>query len=264
MRRHPYVFPIFIICFLLAFFTFIFSQKSLLNSAAVSLQLIFSPVQKLIFHTTQSFHPQSSEDTLRSENARLKTQIAKDQLISEDNAAFRDQFHAVNPSPENLIPASVVGMPSFFPGVNAPETFIVDKGMNDKITINTVAVYKDTLIGKVTKANAHFSEITLTSNKTMSFTVKTSQTDAIGVLKGLGNGEMILDNVVLSDTLKVGDTVVTSGSTDLQGKGFPPGLVVGKIISVDKNPSALFQKASVESLINVSKLPMVFMVLSEK
>jgi len=264
MRRHQFVFPVFIVCLIISLIIIIFSQKSSLNFLTLSIQLIFSPVQKIIFHTTQSLHPQTSEGQLYKEIAMLKTRIAKDQLILDDNKAFRDQFHNTNPSPENLIPASIVGMPSFFPGLNAPETFIVDRGTNDTVIMDLTAVFKDNLIGKVTKTNAHFSEISLISNKTTAIIAKTSQTNAAGVLKGAGNGEMILDNVVLSDSLKVGDIVVTSGNTDLQGKGFPPDLVIGKIISVAKTPSALFQRASVQSLIDISKLPMVFILIREK
>lgn len=264
MNKRQYVFPSFIICFLITIVLFIFFQKSLFNNLTIPIQLFFAPLQKFIFHTSQSIHAPTAEKKLRNENAMLKTQIAKDQLILQDNKAFRDQFHTTNPVPQTLLPASIINMPSFFPGINAPETFIVDKGTSDEITMRTAAVYKDNLIGTVTKSNAHFSEITLLSNKTISFTAKTSQTNALGVLRGLGNGEMIFDNVVLSDTLKAEDMVVTSGTTDLEGKGFPPGLVVGKIISIDKNPSALFQRARVQSLIDMSRLSLVFILLGEK
>lgn len=225
---------------------------------------MFSPAQKYIFHTAQSLQPQTSEDKLRNENIMLKTQIAKDQLILQDNKVLRDQFQTTNPSPEHLIPSSIVSMSYFLPGINVAEKFIIDKGLSHGISINSAVVFKDNLMGRITKTSDHFSEVTLISNKSILFPAKTSQTGAIGVLKGLGNGEMVLDNVILSDALKTGDVVVTAGNIDLQGKGFPPGLVVGKIISIDKNPSALFQKARVRSLLDIARLEMLFVLTREK
>ena len=67
-------------------------------------------------------------------------------------------------------------------------------------------------------------------------------------------------NFVLSDKFEKGDVVVTKGNIDEQGNGIPPDLIVGKIISVHKNPSALFQTAEIESLVNVSRLDTVFIL----
>lgn len=74
---------------------------------------------------------------------------------------------------------------------------------------------------------------------------------------------MILDNVLLSETLKVGDVVLTNGDIDQNGKGLPPDLIVGKITSVDKNPSALFQKADVVSFVDFSKLSTLFVQIQK-
>ena len=71
---------------------------------------------------------------------------------------------------------------------------------------------------------------------------------------------MILDNVLLTENLKNGDLVLTKGDVNLNGEGFLPGLIVGKIISVEKSPSALFQKAQVEGLVDVTKLSTVFVI----
>ena len=70
----------------------------------------------------------------------------------------------------------------------------------------------------------------------------------------------VLENVLLSDKLQTGDTVISKGDIGKDGEGFPPGLVVGRIISVNKKASALFQSAEVESLVDVTRLKMVFVM----
>ncbi|HZJ18567.1 MAG TPA: rod shape-determining protein MreC, partial [Patescibacteria group bacterium] len=70
-----------------------------------------------------------------------------------------------------------------------------------------------------------------------------------------------LDNVLLSENLKKGDIILTKGDIDQEENGYPPDLIIGKIISVDKSPSALFQKADVVSLVDLSKLTTVFIIV---
>ena len=97
-------------------------------------------------------------------------------------------------------------------------------------------------------------------NPAFSLTAKTLGTQAAGVVKGQGGGEIILDNVLLSNSLEKDDLVVTEGNINLDGSGFPADLVVGKIAAVSKNPSDLFQEAKVQSQLDFTKLGKVFVV----
>jgi len=94
--------------------------------------------------------------------------------------------------------------------------------------------------------NSNLSSVTLLTNSSFLFTAKTLQTKRWSV-KGKAR-EVILDNVVLSDSLKKDDLVLTKGDVNAQNVGFPPDLTVGKIASVSKNPSDLFQKAEIQPL----------------
>jgi rod shape-determining protein MreC len=100
------------------------------------------------------------------------------------------------------------------------------------------------------------------TNSTSLFTAKTLNTQAQGVVKGQGGGGVVLDNVVLSESLKKDDLVLTNGDINTQNSGFPPDLTVGKIISVSKNPSDLFQKADIQPLIDLESLEKVFVVVN--
>ena len=67
---------------------------------------------------------------------------------------------------------------------------------------------------------------------------------------------MILDNVLLSDNIKRGEIVLTKGDLTINNTGFPEGLTVGKVIAIDKNPSALFQTAGIKNLIDFLPPPL--------
>jgi rod shape-determining protein MreC len=224
-------------------------------------QSLFYPVQKTSVSISHATTGGSLIDQLKAENAKLKVQLSKQQEIQRENQALRDQFNTTVPTSQDLLPATIIGMPAFLPSITTPEELIIDKGTQDGVKVGSVIVCKDSLVGIVTKANNHFSQVLLVTNNKTSFTAKDTATNALGIVKGQGGGQIMLDNVLLSDSLHVGDVVVTGGSVDINGKGYPPGLVVGKITSVEKNPSNLFQKASVQSLVDVAKLTEVFVIV---
>ncbi len=264
MKKRQILLLVFGVCFILAIIIFGLSNKQGKSSVGMIMQITFSPAEKLAYGLLQSFHHTSLEEQAKNENMILKTKLAKLQLLEQDNKALRDQFQTAMPSSQTLLPATIIGMPSFFPGISFPDELILDKGKKDRIDIGNVVIYKDNLVGIITKINDHFSLVTVVGNKQTSFTAKTAHTNALGVIKGEGNGQMQFNNVVLSENLQVGDLVVTNGNISLEGKGYPAGLIVGQISSIEKNPSALFQNANVQSLIDITHIPIVFVLMGNK
>lgn len=264
MKKRQLLFIIFSVCIIISLIIFGLAKRNGDSVFGMVAQFVFSPLQRASFNAVHTIQQKTLIDQLKEENMQLKTQLAKQELILRDNSALRDQFKTASPTSKILLPATIIGMPSFFPAVSFPEELILDKGEQDGVAVGNVVVYKDNLIGIITKINNHFSLVTVVGNKDTSFTAKTAKTNALGVIKGQGSGQMLFDNVVLSDTLQVGDIVVTSGDTTFTGQGYPPGLVFGKITSIEKNPSALFQKANVVSLVDITRVPTVFVIIREK
>lgn len=266
MQKRKNFLPHFLGFIILSLIVFAIVQIPILKPVTSIFQGFFSPVQKIshnIFLNLANAGGNKELENLKSKNLSLIKRLADENKLSQDNRALRDQFETTNPSSQTLIPASVVGAPGFIPGVSVPENLIIDKGEADKIAIGDAIIYKDNLVGKVTKTTSYLSVVTLISSSSLSFTAKTLQTQTLGVLKGEGGGDMVLDNVLLSDKLITGDIVLTKGDFEDNGQGFPPNLVVGKISSVSKNPSDLFQKAEIKSFIDFSKINMVFVLKSK-
>ncbi len=257
MHGRRKTFPVFIGFFLLSLVIFVFSQKGFVNGVTGVLQIIGLPIQRSSF---LFFHSSSGGD----ENIDLRVvQAVKVAGLEKDNRALRDQFAVTNPSSKILLPSFIVGMSVFLPGVSTVDEIIIDKGSDDKVKVGSSIVFKDNLIGVVVKISPHLSVVDLLNHKGVSFTAKTVETSALGIMQGTGTETIIFNNVLLSDTLQKGDVVVTKGNINADGLGFPPNLVVGKIISVNKKASSLFQSAEVERLVDVAKLEMVFVMIGD-
>jgi rod shape-determining protein MreC len=148
----------------------------------------------------------------------------------------------------------------FIPGYPLPDEITIDKGKGDGVMEGQVVVVKNNVIGRVEKTSEHISLVELLTKENVSLTAVTSETGALGVAKGQGEGGLIIDNVLLSESLKVGDLVLSKGSVDGSGRGAPPNLVIGKIHSVEKKASALFQTAKLDSLIKITNISTVFIL----
>lgn len=261
MPKNKNLFISFLSFLILSLFIFFLSKTGVLNPLSSFFDTILSPVQKLTYSAFSNLTNSSSSPEilrLKQENLLLTQKLIDQQKLISDNKALNDQFQTQNPKSSTLLPSNVVGAPSFIPGVSVPETLILDKGSDDRVRIGDAVVYKNNLIGKIAKVSNNFSTVLLITNSGASFTAETLLTKTPGIIKGQGGGEVIFDNVLLSDKLNKDDLVVTKGDINQQGNGFLPGLVVGKIISVSKNPSDLFQKAEVQSEVNFAKIDKVF------
>jgi len=252
----------FVFFLFLSFFIYAFSLTSLGQSLIGIFELGTVPLQKTAFSVYAESNTKLSElQSLKNQNADLESQIVTYKEQDKEIQALRDQFATTSPSQSLLMPVHIIGLKAFIPGVSLPEQIIIDKGKKDGIRSSAAVIYKNNVIGKVVVANDHISLIDLVFKKGFSVTANTSKTNSLGISKGNGQGNIILDNVVLSDSLVKGDLVITKGSIDTDGSGIPPGLVIGKITSVDKKASNLFQTAQVQPLVDITHLTTLFVLL---
>jgi|SRR5581483_2506284 len=254
--------------------TFLFLVVAFVLLLLLSKIPIFSPLRSVserVLNPVQSFFlnaasapfgifQNSSLKNLKQENQRLSLKLLEMSKLQEENQALSDQFKTENSQNTNLLPAEIVGMPRFVPGVTLPDQIVLGRGSGDSVKVGQAVIFKNIFLGKIVAVSKSRSLATLVSDKSSTFTASTLETSALGVVRGTGDGEMILDNVLLSDTLKISDLVKTKGDLDNFGIGIPPDLLVGKIVSIDKKASNLFQSAKIKSLLDITRLSTVFIV----
>lgn len=89
------------------------------------------------------------------------------------------------------------------------------------------------LIGRLVQISPAFATVLPLTDTSIKIAIKTNQ-GAKGILSGTGE-QVIVNNVLPTEPLAVGDIVVTTGTDGL----WPPNLVVGTINHVTGNPQAL-------------------------
>jgi rod shape-determining protein MreC len=75
-------------------------------------------------------------------------------------------------------------------------------------------------------------------------------------VEGTSEGRARIKYLPLLAGIRVGDTVVTSGLTG----GFPRGIVIGAVLSIQKEEGELFQSAEIAPEADLSKLEEVLVI----
>lgn len=267
MQKRVNLFFTFLIFIFLSFAIILLQKVHVFNPVLAIFEKITTPFQKLtlqVFSFPQHFFVNDEIAKLKDENALLLKKIATQKIIEEDNNALKDQFETKLPVSLSLLPADIIGSPGFIPNFSMPEYFVIDQGSVAGVKIGQAVIYKDNIVGKITKVSSNISIVSLLTNDSSSFAVKTLETQALGVVNGEGNGQMTLGNVLLSDKLQDSDKVLTKGDFDLNGIGYPQDFIIGQITSVEKKPSSLFQTARVKSLLDFNSLSIIFVVMGYK
>jgi len=190
---------------------------------------------------------------LEEENAKLAAENAKLGLLKEENEALRKQLGATSPRAGELILAKVIGESPLI----SKKLLLIDKGEVNGIEEGMVVVVENIYVGKIYATSPRTSSIQLVSDPDNKIPVVTDR-KVKGIAVGQFSAEVALTNIVQGDTLNKGDLVLTTGEG-----GFPSGLVVGRIKEVKKVEKELFQRASLELLINPASLSTVFIVVEK-
>lgn len=266
MQKRRNFFSVFILCILAGLIIFFLFRTNSSNFIRGAGEWVLIPIQETVYRVAKQLPGNTNKEVkkLQEENIRLQTQLKNQQTTEREMRALRDQYQTTTTTQLNLLPSHIIGIKGYIPGVASATEITLDKGEKDGVRVGHAVIYKDIIIGKAIKTTKFLSAIQLVTNRDMSFTAKTMKTNALGIVKGSNSDIVSFTNVILSEKLATGDIVVTKGDVDTQGIGLPPDLIVGKIVSVDRKPSSLFQSAEIERPLFAESLTMVFVIMGMK
>lgn len=240
-----------LIFFFISALIFFFRDSVVVTSVTSFFQQSISNTRAVIFSSTAD-----SEIKLREENRRLSEKLSEIELLERENNALRSQFEDSISAQYQLVPARIVG----FKGRGVYDFFIIDAGINQGIENGMAVIVGNTLIGTIHKTSQNISEVRTVLHSDFSTIVKYPPTDARGILRGY-NSYMVMENVVITDTLEKDGIVVTMGELNNANIGVPSDLSVGRIDSVERIDTASFQTAQIEPLVNYSQISNVFVII---
>ena len=199
---------------------------------------------------------------LRQQNAEYAAEISQlqAQIIELQNkvaqtntlAALVD-FSRSNPT-NTYKAAAVIGRdPSPF-----LRYVIINRGSDDGIRRGMPVVTNQGLVGRVDAVIGGASRVQLITDPSSLVNVYIQNSGADAALKGSVSGELSLEMLSQDANVQTGDVVLTSGL----GGEYPADLLIGQVSNVRKQESELFQQASVQPVVDFSKLEIVLVIVN--
>jgi len=182
---------------------------------------------------------------LRGENSQLREAAAATQRLTS-LLQFKEQ------ALPSMVAAQVIGRDSS----NRYKSVILNKGESDGIQKDMGVITPAGVVGRVVKTTGATSVVLLLTDPNNAIAGLIQRTRDEGIVEGVPQGRAKLKYIPMLSAVKEGDRVVTSG---LVG-GFPRGLAIGTITSIDREEGALFQTAELVPEVDVNRVEEVLVI----
>lgn len=201
--------------------------------------------------------------TLHETLAATQTRLAVLEEAEENNRTYRELLDFRKSQPHALVAAEVIGRDSS----GWWHTIRLNKGMKSRVHINrAVIAYPGGFVGRSVAVSDSTCDVLLASDPSCMVSVRVTQPGrrsggTFGVMKGLGGQigraeAFMVEYLPLTEEIAAGDEVLTSGL----GGVFPKGLTIGTVTRAEPDESGLFQRAWVESAVDLGNLEYVFVL----
>lgn len=193
---------------------------------------------------------------LKEENQKLLSEVFLLKENLKENQELNEVLQNTEKDDFKMVLAEITGLDIF------NNFILIDRGSDDGVSENMPVISNQkVLYGKIFKAYKNFSKVILISSKNSVFDVKIqnnnpTETPIYGAIRGDGNLSVYLDLVSSESEIKEGDILITSA---LEGT-FPENLLVGKIITKNKNDLKPFQTAEVHPFFDIKNTENLFVI----
>jgi rod shape-determining protein MreC len=223
-----------------------------LKTSAVSIKDFFSFYANLAKINRENVKLLEDKIALESEIASLKR-------LKEENIILKQQLDVKNIQLKDrqLLLVDVMGNPQDPTGssifVNKGTESGIKKGDNVILGTFIVGIVKETYLGK--------SLVDLITSSSLSIAVYNidSQTKTEGLALGRHGSSVSVERILPNELVEGGNMFITSGKDGM----FLPGLYVGKVDSVNYEPSATLKSATLLTVLNIQRLDKVFILVTK-
>jgi rod shape-determining protein MreC len=200
-------------------------------------------------------------EALAQENQRLTTENARLDEIRRENESLTGLLQMKAGFDFKTTAATVIARESS----EFRRLVVLDRGTNDGIAVGDVAVAEGgALAGRVVQVGPDSARVVLVTDSGSTVIGQLTTNAATGeVVGGLDDGVLVMSQIDSSETVTVGDEVVTAG-IELGGgirSPYPKGLLLGQVIDVRRDANDVVQTAYLQPAANLDKLEYVLVIL---
>jgi rod shape-determining protein MreC len=193
--------------------------------------------------------------SLKSEVLRLRTEAILLRQAAAEALRLRRVLHFAQPRAPVLLAARVVAVW----GEPWPQFIRLSVGREDGVRVGQPVVAPEGLVGRIAAVEPHAARAAVLTDPALAVACEVVPQGARGVLRFRADRRpgLYLSWVPLTDTVRVGEEVATSGLSAL----FPRGLPVGTVARVGRDPNGLVQEIEVRPYAALGRVREVFVVV---
>jgi rod shape-determining protein MreC len=140
------------------------------------------------------------------------------------------------------------------------KTILINKGTSHGLRVDLPVVADQGVVGRIIEASWHASKILLLIDENSNIDALVEETRIQGILQGAGSSGCSLKYIPKTETVALGNLVISSGLSGL----FPKGLLLGVVKNADKTNSGLFQKIDIAPFVDFARLEEVTVIVLDK
>jgi rod shape-determining protein MreC len=137
---------------------------------------------------------------------------------------------------------------------------IINKGSDDGIRQGMPVVSDQGLVGRVVAITSNASRVQLITDSSTQVNVRIQPAETEAVLTGSITGDLVLDMIPQDAAIQPGDLVFTSGL----GGNYPSDIMIGQVVSIRQQATALFQEAALQPVVDFARLEIVLVIVNFK
>lgn len=192
-------------------------------------------------------------DRLTLENVRLREEaVAQQQAVKLDAVARQIAYQTV--------PAPVIARDP----TGVIQTVVLGSGATDGIKVGDVVVSDQGVVGRVSEVGPGYSKVLLVTDPGSAVSAIVQGSRASGIVRGQYGDTLVMDWILQTEQVEVGDVVITAGLAD--GKDlrslYPKGLVIGKVVALDRAENSAYKRAIVLPAVDLRRLEHVLVIKS--
>ena len=263
------IFVIVTIILVIIFVSFFFKDSSNKIVSTISSKVVY-PFEKIYefsgnlvtgiktyFSDKDKLYKENEE--LKNEVESLKYELLESQKILDENTSLKQMLEIKKAFQHfNLKMGKII----YREHDNWTQSFKLDIGKNDGVSLNQAVVDTNGLVGYVSSVEDTTCTVTTILDPSTSVSVSISTINEPAILKGdlnlKSNNRLNLTYIPLDAQISIDDMLYTSGL----GETYPASIPVGKIIEIEKNKNDINRYAIVEPCVNIRTISEVGVIIN--
>jgi rod shape-determining protein MreC len=215
---------------------------------------LFSPFDRVVLAVDRVSAAWRENVQLHERVARLELENARLREAGAENRRLRDSLGLPAYRALSLRPVEVLALS----GEPQPSAATLSAGTGQGVQVGDAVVTSDGLVGLVSESYPGASRVMLLTDPNSAVACVVDTTGIQGVLHYAATPRpmLMLTGVPLADTVRVGQSVLTSGMS----LRYPRDLPVGRVRAVRRDPTGLTLEIEVEPAARLSRLRHAFVV----